>query len=231
MATRFRLTWSGNSPPVIPAHQSYTHGNNSIATRELKLQNKTVLTAFGISPDTPNHNVLGDTLLVSFVSTPLEVQNLSAQVFKCCISYSELSANDNLFAQIGIWLFSNDGLTQIAELLPKTAHGVELNTGLASRFFSLVTTGYNMVPADRGARIVIEISVVGTPTGGKHNATIRLGGSAASDLPETDNNFSSLNPWAEFANTLVLIPASSSGLSGNSGITGLTGGTDDWDVE
>lgn len=206
MATRFRLPASG-AAAVSPALQSYSHSQTT--RRPLPTSDATALASQAYTPDAADHLVAGDAHHVQFVSAPLLVQNLSAQTVKAVIQCFEAHTNNNLTLQFWVGLYSNDGSTLIATLLAKNADAVELATSLTSRSWSATTTGYNMVSGDLGARIVVEISVVGTPAGSGgvqgHNATLRFGSDGAGgDLLENDTETGTTrNPWFEFANTLL----------------------------
>src|SRR5688500_16080220 len=96
-ATRFRLPASG-SAAVSPAFQSYSHTNS--VRRPMPTTDSTTLALTVYAPDGSDHLVLGDAVIVQFVSAPLAVQNLTAQNFQFAFQSSESHANNNLANQI-----------------------------------------------------------------------------------------------------------------------------------
>ena len=208
MATRFRLPSSG-SPPVSPAFQTYSHA--LAVRRPLPLTDTTPLTTVAQTPDAADHLVAGDVSFFQGVSEPLAAQTIAAQTVTFTMQGLEAHANNNLFGQLWIGVVSGDGNTPLATLLAKTAGTLELTTSLASRSGPATTTAYTITVGQEGARLVVEISLVGTPTatGGVqgHNGSLRFGGNGAGgDLLATDNQTgTTLNPWLEFPNTLTFL--------------------------
>lgn len=203
MATRFRLPASG-AAAVSPALQSYSHSQTT--RRPLPTSDSTTLATQAYTPDAADHLVAGDAHHVQFVSAPLAAQTISAQTVKLCLQALEDHTNNNLFVQLWIGLVSFDGTTARSTILAKTADDVEIATSLTSRTMSATTTSQTCVAGDR---LVVEISVTGTPAaaGGTqgHNAQLRFGSDGAGgDLAENDvQTGTTLNPWLEFANTLT----------------------------
>lgn len=216
MATRFRLTAAAGPPAeVSPATQSYTHGA-SYTRNALLLRDSTTIEYVSFIPDAADDLIAGDTLGKQYVSGRLAVQDLAAQTVSGTIRCTEGTLTNNLFLQLWIGLYTADGTSLIAELLPKSADNTEMPAGSltlfgagSTRTFSFTTTGYTMVAADLGARIVVEISATGTPTTGSgvngHNFAIYVGASAASDHAASDGSASNLNPWIEFANSIYFL--------------------------
>ena len=206
MPTRFRLTSDTTAPAVSPAYQSYSHANAT--RRQLLTVDTSALTSTAQTPDGSDHLVAGDTSHVQFVSDPLGAQTFTiGDAFDYAVQGLEAHAANNLQVQIYIALVSNDGTSELATLRSKVAEGTELGTSLANRYYTgTLSGGYTCTG---GERLVVEFSVTGTPTnsGGTqgHNATLRWGGAGAGgDLPENDTaTGTTLNPWLEFANTLV----------------------------
>jgi hypothetical protein len=109
-------------------------------------------------------------------------------------------------------IVSQDGNTVRATIRSKVSEGTELATALTNRFLSTtLSAGYTTVSGDR---LVVEFSVVGTPVGAGgvqgHNASLRFGGSGATDLPENDTSTSTTeNPWIEFVTNITFLPTGS----------------------
>ena len=127
----------------------------------------------------------------------------SGDAFDYCLQGLEAHANNNLQVQVWMGVYSNDGSTLRATLRSKILEGLELATSLTSRYFSGTLSGsYTTVAGDR---LVVEVSVSGTPTSGGgvqgHNASLRFGNDGAGgDLAENDTQTgTTLNPWIEFA--------------------------------
>jgi hypothetical protein len=198
-ATRFRLPSAG-TPEVSPATQSYTHTGGT--ARPLLTTDTSTLTTTALAPDAADHIAAGDTYFFQGVSPRLAGQVIgSGATVKLAIQCLEANAGNNLFIQLWIGIVSPTG-TALQTLLAKTADNTELNTTIQSRFMSPTTTaGYT---CSGGERLVVEISVVGTPvaTSGTqgHNASLRFGGSGAGgDNGENDTDTgATLNPWIEF---------------------------------
>ena len=216
MATRFRYTATTTSPSVSPAFQSYTHAMT--LRRNLVLTDSSTLTNVALTPDAVDHIAPGATGFVQFVSAPLGANTFTiGDAFKQAIQALEASAPNNLQVQVFIGLVSNDGTSALATLRSKVLEGAEIATTLRNTFFSsTLSGGYTTVG---GERLVIELSLSGTPTPGGgvdgHNGTLRFGGSGTGgDLPENDTETgTTFNPWIEFANT-ILFPAASTGGGG-----------------
>ena len=209
MATRFHLP-NANTPPVSPAFQSYTHGASTTRRNLVVAGSGTALSNVSQTPDGADHLVAGDTFHVQFVSAPLAAQTFtSGDAFKYTVQAFEANAANNLFVQVWMGIYTNDGATLKATLRSKTADGLELNTGAQSRTqASTLSSTYTCLANER---LAVEFSVTGTPTaaGGTqgHNASFRWGDNGAGgDLAEDDTQAgSTLNGWLEFTNT-VLFP-------------------------
>lgn len=198
-ATRFRLPSSG-TPEVSPAIQSYTHTGGT--ARPLPLTDTSTLTTVALAPDAADHIAAGDTYFFQGVSGRLAGQVIASGVtVKLAIQTLEAHVNNNLFLQLWVGIVSPTG-TALQTLLAKTADNTELIATIQNRFMSPTTTaGYTCMG---GERLVVEISVTGTPvaTSGTqgHNASLRFGGSGAGgDNGENDTDTgATLNPWIEF---------------------------------
>lgn len=208
MATRFRFPASG-AAPVSPAFQSYTHATGlSTPRRNLPTADTTALATQALAPDAADHLVAGDTLFAQFISAPLAAQAFTAgDAFDMALQALEANAGNNLQVQVWIGIVSNDGTTALATLRSKVLEGAEVNTALRNTYFSSTLSG--SYTTSGGERLVVELSMSGTPTGAGgvqgHNGSLRLGGNGAGgDLPENDTDTgTTLNPWIEFANTIT----------------------------
>jgi hypothetical protein len=198
--TRFRLPSAG-TPEVSPATQSYTHTGG--VARPLVTSDTSTLTTTAITPDAVDHLVAGDTYFFQGVSQRLAGQVIASGVaIKLAIQCLEAHTNNNLFLQLWIGIYNPAGTSLLATLLAKTIDGTELATTITNRFMNPTTTaGYT---CSGGERLVVEISVSGTPTAASgiqgHNASLRFGGSGAGgDNGENDTDTgATLNPWIEF---------------------------------
>ena len=222
MATRFRLP-SANLPPVSPAFQSYTHAGSPQPRRNLPTTDSTTLSTATQTPDAADHLVAGDTFHSQFVSAPLAAQTFtSGDAFKYAVQATEANAGNNLFVQVWMGIYTNDGATLQATIRSKVIDDLEIATGgVASRFQSSTLSGTYTCAANE--RLVIEFSVSGTPTAAGsvqgHNASIRWGGGGAGgDILESDGQTgTTLNPWLEFTTTVVF-PTTASGDGASAGV-------------
>lgn len=209
MATRFRLTNDDTDPAVTPAHQTYTHTRTGTPEyRRLLTTDTSVLTTTAYTPDAADDLTAGDALHSTFVSDPMPagVAFNNGQTIKMAIQGLEPNAANNVSWQMWVGIYDSAGTTLQRTIRSKVAEGLELGGSLAARFLSTTQDGANYTTVAND-RIVVEVSVTGTPTaaGGVngHNASLRFGGDGASgDLPESDGSTSTtLNPWIEFTPT------------------------------
>lgn len=218
MATRFRLPSAGTAA-VSPATQSYTHtGTTRRSLPTTTTGDASALTTTAITPDAADHLVAGDVFHVQFVSDVLlpSTSFLTGLSVKLAIQGLEAHTNNNLVLQIWVGVVFTDGTGSYGPLLAKTLDGLELNTVIQNRIFSATTTAAIATNPTFGGRLVVEISVSGTPgpaTGGTqgHNASLRFGSNGAGgDLPEDDTSTgATLNPWFEIGQDGILpTPAS-----------------------
>jgi hypothetical protein len=205
MATRFRLTSDSTAPDVSPAVQSYTH--TASTRRKLKTSDASALTSQAVTPDAADHTTPGDSLHVQFVSDAMAagVTFTSGDAIKLCVQCFQASLTDTLAVQLYCAVVDNAGTTVRRVIRSKTQDDVNLFSALQSRILSDTQDGstYTTVTGDR---LVVEVSVYGTPVPGPgvngHNATIRWGGDGSADLAENDSqNGTTLNPWVEFVPT------------------------------
>jgi hypothetical protein len=209
MATRLRLPSTG-TPSVSPAFQSYTHSSSAVRL-PLTTSDSTLLASSATSYDSSDHLVAGDALLSQFVSGPMAsgIAFTTSDTVKYAVQALELHAANNLTVQVWVGVYSQDGNTLRSTLRAKSAHGTEVSTFpvTTNRSASLaLTSEYTTVSGDR---LVVEFSLVGTPSNGGgtqgHNGGFRLGSNGASgDLPEDNTTTTdTFNPWIEFSPTIT----------------------------
>jgi hypothetical protein len=224
MATRFRLPSTG-TPSVSPAFQSYTH-SAALARRTLPTTDDSALFTESRTADVSDHLVAGDSFLRQFVSNPMAagIDFTTSDTVKYAVQASESNNGNNLSPQVWVGVYSQDGSTLQATLLAKSAHGTEVTTSVINRTKSAsIASNYT---TESGDRLVVEFSLVGTPTnsGGTqgHNGSFRFGSDGASgDLPEDNTTTTdTFNPWIEFSPTITF--GADAALSGQA-ITTLQG--------
>lgn len=206
---RFRLPSSG-AAAVSPATQSYTHSGTT--RRPLPESDSSALGTTAVTPDGADHGVAGDTFHAQFVSAaiPNGESIASGAEVKLAIQGLEAHANNNLFVQLWVGVYSNDGSTLVQTLVNKAVDGTELATALTNRFLSTTTSAAHTFASNQ--RLVVEISVQGSPGGGGgvqgHNASLRWGANGAGgDLGENDSDTgTTLNPWFEVDITAAATP-------------------------
>jgi hypothetical protein len=207
MATRFRLPSTG-TPSVSPAFQSYTH-SAALQRRTLPTTDDSALLTETRNADVSDHLVAGDSFLRQFVSNPMAsgIDFTTSDTVKYAVQASESNNGNNLSPQVWVGVYSQDGSTLQATLLAKAAHGTEVTTSVVNRTKShSIASNYT---TESGDRLVVEFSLVGTPTnsGGTqgHNGSFRFGSDGASgDLPEDNSTTTTtFNPWIEFSPTIA----------------------------
>jgi hypothetical protein len=203
MSTRFYLPSSG-SAPVTPAYDA--NWDNTTFAGRLPCHDSKQSTAMATVADNVNIKTNEDHLYRQWISGPITAQTLSAQTLKLQIRAAESNAAADLYASISVRVVSNDGNTVRGTILTLVRDSTEFASTLTNRGYSATTT---QVVASANDRIVIEIGQGGDPTGGgNHNdGTLRIGDTAASDLPENDTATDDYNPWVQFANTISFAAA------------------------
>jgi hypothetical protein len=199
MATKIYLPSSG-SAPVSPAYDAAWH-NTTFAARLPCYDSKQSTTMTTVA-DTVNIKTNEDHLYRQWISEPITAQTLLAQTLKLQIRAAESNTAANLFASISVRIVSNDGNTVRGTVLSLVRDDTEFAATLTNRGYSATST---QVIATANDRIVIEIGQGGDPAGGgnHNNGTLRIGDTAASDLPDNDTATDDYNPWVEFANTIT----------------------------
>jgi hypothetical protein len=207
MATRLRLPSEG-TPSVSPSFQSYTHSSSAVRI-PLTTSDSSGLAALAIHYDSSDHLVAGDALIKQFVSGPMAagIDFTTSDTVKYAVQAVEIHAANNLQVQLWVGVYSESGSTLQATLLAKSAHGTEVPTTATNRTKShSITSNYT---TESGDRLVVEFSLVGTPSnsGGTqgHNGGFRFGSDGASgDLPEDNSTTTAtFNPWIEFSPTIT----------------------------
>lgn len=141
-----------------------------------------------------------------------------SQAIKAQCRALEASPSNNMVLSLGIRVIAIDGSTVRKTVLAVTRDAVEFSaTALTNRQFTATSaaTDYTTVAGDR---LVIEIGAGGDPSlAAHHDFSLRLGDSAASDLPEDDTDTTDLNPWVELADTLTFGDVLAQGSRGRQG--------------
>lgn len=203
MATRFRLRQTTTAPAVSPTLQAYTHNAPTTVRRQLLTTDSSALTSTAYTPDGADHGTAGDSLWCQFVSDGMQAGKAftNGDALTLALQGFEAHANNNLNLQLYVAVVDSAGTTVRRVLRSKVEHGTEFGTSLLS--FVLATTQdgatYTTVANDR---LVVEISVEGTPGGGGgvqgHNGTFRFGSDGAGgDITADGQSGTTLNPWFE----------------------------------
>lgn len=209
MATRFRLPNSG-TPGRSPAFQSYTHSGSTRIP--LVTTDSTALATNALTPDAADHIAAGDTVFAQFVSGMMKagITFTNGDAISLAVQCLESDAGDNLFVQLFVAIVSEDGGTVRRTIRSKVADGLELATTITNRNLTTTQDGATYVTV-HGDRLVVELSVTGTPvaTGGVqgHNASLRFGSNGGGgDLGANDTDtLATLNPWIDFAPTVTFV--------------------------
>lgn len=202
--TRYRLRSTTTAPAVTPAIQTYGHTQTS--RRQLLTSDSSALTSTAYTPDGADHGVDTDAHHIQFVSDPLAAGVVydAGNAVSLAIQGLEAHANNNLRVQLFVSVVNSSG-TQQAVLRSKVNHATEFNgTSLSS--FLLSSTLSGTYTTSLNDRLVVEISVTGSPGGGGgvqgHNATLRWGADGAGgDITADGETGTTLNPWFEIEET------------------------------
>lgn len=144
-----------------------------------------------------------DVIFRQYISLPLTAGQTvtGSQAIKLQVRCSEADAANNMHVALGVRILASDASTLRKSMLSVTRDGTEAATSLVNRQFTATSAATNYTTVS-GDRLIIELGMAGDPTaGGSHTSILRLGDSAASDLPEDDSSTSDLRPWIEFADT------------------------------
>jgi len=184
----------------------------SIATRLLPVITKiaSAMTTVAFSDiDTTDKDIL----FRQYVSDPLSVQTITAQLIKIQIRADELLATNNMFLAWSVKAVSNDGGTLRGTLVSLQRDGTEVATALTNRGDSATSTEVILQSSDR---LVFEIGLGGLPIAATHTSDLRIGDAASSDLPEDDTTTTDLNPWILFQQVLIFQAAADTVLQSSS---------------
>jgi len=145
-----------------------------------------------------------DTLALQFVSDPISAQTITGTI-KGQIKCLESSALANFSYAIVVKVVSGDGSTVRGTLYTDFSDtGAEFDDATrTNRKFPAAGSALGSVVAQAGDRIVIEIGARKNGTNASsRTATLTVGDSVASDLPEDEVETGVLNPWIEFSQTI-----------------------------
>jgi hypothetical protein len=208
MATRFYLPSSGAAPVSVTKDAGWELQVSSFA--QLACFTAKQSTAMAYTADTNDGDLTNaDKCCRQWVSAPIGAQTIAAQTVELQMRCAEDNASNNLFLALGLRVVSNDGATVRGTLVTVARDGLEMAVdsvldGSTAWVNRRLTTMTSSVTAQDGDRIVIEIGAGGDPSGGSgHMHGLRIGDSAASDLPANDTATTDDNPWLEFPNTLT----------------------------
>ena len=212
MPTRLYLATSnfaGGVPPISPAFDA-VWGNTTGAARRWLIPSD-VRDATDLLGDTADFaetsGVTIDVLMVQFISPGLLAPVTIGGTLKGQIRVRESHADADMRAQVIAKVVSNDGAIVRGTLLgPDTGGlGSEFATSLTNRRFPRGgAQSLSSVSALAGDRIVIEVGYrAHDALTSSRSARLRVGQSAAADLPEDETTTTDLNPWFEFSDTLT----------------------------
>jgi hypothetical protein len=148
-----------------------------------------------------------DTLCFQFISPPLAAQTITGNL-KGMMQVGESALTDNYNAALVARIVSGDGATVRGTLLAAFGGGTEfpLFSPVGAIKFPPAWTGTGTALTSTDAQerdvCVIEVGVNQTSTS-VGNATWRCFDNQAADIPETEGDTSTSNPWFEFTQTLL----------------------------
>ena len=146
-----------------------------------------------------------DCMIVQFVSKfPLSAGQTvtGSQAIKAQFRALQVALTNNLFLTIGIRIIASDGSTVRKTMVDVGRDDAEAATTLTNCQWTATSaaTNYTVLFGDY---LVVELGMGGDPdVGSDHDSSIRIGDSAASDLPEDTSTTTDLNPWVELTDTL-----------------------------
>lgn len=166
-----------------------------------------------------------DCLIAQYIYGPLAAQTIQAQTIRLQMRASRVNSGGTLFLTLGIRV-----MTSIGALRGTLFNVTRDNTALGGPPFGTMTnrslTGTTgALTCSAGDYLVFEIGVGGVPSSGNHSASIRVGDSAASDLPTNDSSTVDDNPYLIF-NTDTIADQSTTGSIASSlqdALSSLTG--------
>lgn len=215
---------STGTAAVSPAFDVGWEDTASASPARRPLQTTASGTAMTTVSFTDASEVDRDILMYQGVSLPLDgAQTIDAQSIRVAIRARETLDDNQCFMTWLVKVFSNDGTALRGTIVAIGRDDTELDAiTLTSRYLS--ASGGSVAALD-GDRIVVELGVGGDPIIGTegHSSSIRVGDVAASELPYDDSMTTDLNPFIQFAQTLLF--GSEVVVSGLRGISLLGVGT------
>ena len=201
MPTRFYFS-SSSSTEISPAVATTWEHTGDLVRRRCGVIKDNSASASAAFTDEGAHGLTSsDTVLLQYISDPIEAQTLDAQIVDIQFRGSETAAGNNISLTWLIKVVSNNGTSVTGTALAIRRDASEFATSLTNRSDSATTTA---VTANAGDRIVFELGHGGsTALGGGHNGTISLGSDSATDLAVDDTTTTADNPWIEFANAIT----------------------------
>ena len=209
MATRIYLPSSGAAPnaPAFDAAWNVTTG----ADRVRAVANLISGTAMASKATVETAAAAVNVLSRQYIAGPLAAGDISGTV-RGQIGCQEANADADYRIQLSIRIVSGDGNTFRGTLRAADAEALssEFTTTLTNRkcpLASLSPQALTLQTAQAGDFLAIEIGYRSHNTHTTSRAgTLRYGDSAASDLPDDDNETvtSDYNPWIEFSQTLPM---------------------------
>lgn len=205
MATRFYLPAAAATTPMSPTPDAAWEDQSILAramTSTTPIGDTMATVTFPDDANAANKDIL----YRQYVSAALAASQTvtGGQAIKAQCRVMEVDVGNNLFFTIGIRVIASDGSTVQKTVLTVTRDNGEASaSALTNRQYTATSavTDYTTVAGDR---LVIEIGMGGDPgVGSAHDSSMRLGDSAASDLPEDGTDTTDKRPWIELTDTLT----------------------------
>jgi hypothetical protein len=203
MATRLYLDATGAAAPISPAPDAGWE-DVSILARALATTSKggEAMSDVAFSDSDATNK---DVLFRQYVSPPLAPgQALSARSYKAQVRCRETSPANQMFMRASFRIIAGDGATVnkvLGSMIGSAAESYDVSLRNLQLAVTVPVYSYTTVAGDR---IVVEIGLGGDPNSGfTHSATMRLGSSPATDLPENNTETNDWAPWAQLPDTLA----------------------------
>ena len=214
MATRLYFD-QATTPPVSPAFTAEWDVTSAALRRTLQHRPTPSSTAQNVVITETSTTAQLDYLAFQLVSAPLDGNQTISGTLKTLLRAREASTTGDFRPQIIVKVVSGDGTTvrgtlYAGDLATTLANELTQSTSLyyTTWFPGGATTGATLssVSALSGDRIVIEVGVRGfNTTATSMNATIQIAGyNGYTDATAAANTSTTLNPWVEFSQNLVL---------------------------
>jgi hypothetical protein len=132
-----------------------------------------------------------------------------AQSLKFQAMAIETSIDNNMFHSMGIRVVAANGTTIQKTVLAVSRGSTEYNAATLINRSNVQTSAATNYTTVAGDRLVFEVGAGGLPknNGFSHSCSLRLGDSAASDLPEDTTTTTDLRPWVQLTDTLTFVAA------------------------